>query len=75
MLLHLFPQPLVVSPPGRKILEPRQKPSQESHVQSSAFTAKNRAVICRTAALSALESLFGFPTGIIVPHFLLENNR
>ena len=43
MLLHLLPQPFVVSPPGRKVLEPRQKPSQKSHGKSSAFTSKNRA--------------------------------
>ncbi len=52
MLLHLFPQPFVVSPPGGKVLEPRQKPSQESHVKSSAFAAKNRAMIAAVCSQS-----------------------
>ncbi len=52
MLLHLFPQPLIISPPGGKVLEPCQKPSQGSHVKSSAFTSKNRAMIAAVCSQS-----------------------
>jgi hypothetical protein len=41
MLLHLFPKPFVVSPPGGKILEPRQKPSRESHALIQAQKENN----------------------------------
>ena len=52
MLLHLFPQPLVVLPPGGEVLETRQKPPQESHDKSSALTSKNRAMIAAVCSQS-----------------------
>ncbi len=56
MLLHLFPQPLVVPPAGGKVLQPRQKPPQESHDKSSAFTAKNRAMIAAVCSQSRVSA-------------------
>ena len=56
MLLHLLPQPFVVSPPGGKVLEPRQKPSQKSHGKSSAFTSKNRPMIAAVCSQSCVST-------------------
>ena len=52
MLRHLFTQPLIDWASHDEIRQTRQKPPQESHEKSSAFTSKNRAMIAAICSQS-----------------------